>query len=124
MISLICYFIWLCWDVETNKAMFATLSTFEFAIELSLLTIACIIWLGEKMIKIEQLLPLLKKGWVAMDNDGSWLYFRSKPIKCIKEGMWGFHKHGIGGLEVLSFCFDIAPADDWEKSLIRVKSND
>ena len=28
------------------------------------------------MIKIEQLLPLLKNGWVAMDSDNTWMWFR------------------------------------------------
>ncbi|MBQ9236267.1 MAG: hypothetical protein IJ184_07395 [Alphaproteobacteria bacterium] len=76
------------------------------------------------MIKIEQLIPLLKKGWVAMDSNGAWLYFFSKPVKDKKTRQWGFHKHGIHKLEVLSVAFDIAPADDWTKSLIKVKGND
>ena len=36
-----------------------------------------------KQIKIEQLLPLLKSGWVAMDEDGRWVWYNEKPICCI-----------------------------------------
>lgn len=69
------------------------------------------------MIKIEQLLPLLKKGWVAMDKDREWYWFDDKPRK--SSNSW------IEGLPFsILDAFDIAPADDWKKSLIRVKGND
>lgn len=33
------------------------------------------------MIKIEQLLPLRKEGWVAMDADGCWYWYSEKPVQ-------------------------------------------
>lgn len=75
------------------------------------------------MIKIEQLTPFMKKGWVAMDKDGSWWWFGTKP-----EPIIGHYKHGLledcwysTNNSNISYCFDIAPADDWTKSLIQIK---
>ena len=34
-----------------------------------------------KKIDIQELIPFMKKGWVAMDKDETWLYFTNKPIK-------------------------------------------
>ncbi len=66
------------------------------------------------MIKIEQLLPLLKNGWVAMDKDGRWFWYKMKPEIDIEEGWW------IGGSQSYLYgAFDIEPAKDWTKSLMR-----
>ena len=70
------------------------------------------------MIKIEQLLPALKKGWVVMDPDGCWLWFSHKPTRGKDE--WFFPSYGVPTMEVLSVSFNIAPVEDWKKSLIRV----
>jgi hypothetical protein len=69
-----------------------------------------------KQIKIEQLLPLLKSGWVAYDKRGEWHWFRLKPKKYSISGVW------IG--KAWSSCdfyqFNIAPFDgDWKDSLIK-----
>lgn len=62
-------------------------------------------------INIKDLLPLLKDGWVAMDKRGNWFWYLQKPSKCA--GFWD-------GIEKwLCDFFDIEPADDWEKSLMR-----
>lgn len=73
------------------------------------------------MIKIDDLLSLLKKGWVAMDENQEWFWFENKPRtkSSILGGYWQSN-----GCEIVSNLFDIAPADDWKKSLIRVKGND
>ena len=75
------------------------------------------------MIKITDIAPFMKKGWVAMDKSGSWWWYGSKPELLIE------HNHNHGWLEdcwynpdnnEISNAFDIAPADDWTKSLIKV----
>lgn len=67
------------------------------------------------MIKIEQLLPLLKRGCVAMDKDWSWWWFESEPELC--SSFWwptAYMKN-----QNLNSTFDIEPAKDWTKSLMR-----
>lgn len=63
-------------------------------------------------IDIKVLLPLFKKGWVAMDESGDWFWFRNKPTK--KEGFWDTENIILKDL----FCFDIEPAENWETSLM------
>ena len=65
-----------------------------------------------KPIDIEVLLPLLKKGWVAMDEDGTWYWYEKKPR--ISYVNW-----------VVEIClfrtldgFNIKPAENWENSLM------
>lgn len=62
-------------------------------------------------IDIKVLLPLLKKGWVAMDEDGTWYWYEKKPR--ISYVNW-----------VVEIClfrtldgFNIKPAENWEESL-------
>ena len=64
---------------------------------------------GEQ-IDIKVLLPLLKKGWVAMDKDRSWCWYKEKPQ--INLDMWKNNSSYI----FLS-CFNIKPAENWEESL-------
>ena len=61
-------------------------------------------------IDITVLLPLLKKGWVAMDKDGYWCWYKEKPQ--INLDMWNNNSFYI----FLS-CFNIKPAENWEESL-------
>lgn len=71
-----------------------------------------------KQITIYDLLQLLKKGWVAMDMDGSWCWFSTKPYK--RTDMWLWTKDY--GYRSLTRAFDIAPFDgDWKDSLIKVE---
>ena len=62
-------------------------------------------------IDITVLLPLLKKGWVAMDEDGTWYWYEKKPR--ISYVNW-----------VVEIClfrtldgFNIKPVENWEESL-------
>ena len=71
------------------------------------------------MIKIEQLLPALKKGWVAMDSNGWWFWFNRKPSINEEYGQWQSKNAQYVDLDLL-FLKDIAPVEDWKKSLIRV----
>lgn len=68
------------------------------------------------MINIQDIIPFMKKGWVAMDKDGAWFWYSDKPKTFC--GLWLRPKreHQYSKLS----CFDIAPADDWTKSLIKV----
>lgn len=65
------------------------------------------------MINIQDIIPFLKKGWVAMDKDKEWYWFEGKPSKY--SNSWT----GVFPFSNLN-AFDIAPADDWTKSLIKV----
>lgn len=74
-----------------------------------------------KQITIYDLLPLLKKGWVAMDDNGRWWWYieKPKPLKAYK--MWQNQPNNdytcISTIEKK----DIAPFDgDWKDSLIKV----
>jgi len=69
------------------------------------------------MINIQDIILFMKKGWVAMDKDGEWYWFKAKPRK---------YSNNWTGVCLFSNldAFDIAPADDWTKSLIRIKGKD
>lgn len=68
------------------------------------------------MINIQDIIPFMKDGWVAMDKDGRWHWYSDKPKT--------FYDSWLGPQRMTDYiwlsCFDIAPADDWTKSLIKV----
>ena len=70
------------------------------------------------MINIQDIIPFMKEGWVAMDSNGSWYCYDKKPKPMNHAWACGDEWIKTG---ILSEFFDIAPADDWTKSLIRVK---
>ena len=63
-------------------------------------------------IDIKVLLPLMKKGWVAMDRDKLWFWFKNKPTK--ESSFWNSTDDFV---DVLS-PFNIKSADNWETSLM------
>lgn len=68
------------------------------------------------MIDIQDIIPFMKDGWVAMDKSGKWFWYDdNEPEINYDFEEWDNQNdcEGIGG-------FDIAPADDWTKSLIKV----
>lgn len=65
---------------------------------------------GEQ-IDIKVLLPLLRKGWVAMDQNSHWYWYENKPKQCL-DG-WGA-AHNFSYL----LAFNLKPAEDWRNSLI------
>lgn len=71
------------------------------------------------MIKITDITPFMKKGWVAMDKNKKWWFFRVKPEATTNVWL----SRGIEE-EYLNNVFNIAPADDWTQSLIKVGGND
>ena len=62
----------------------------------------------------------MKPGWVAMDKNGTWWWFNNKPVLVednnIVKNMWIDYIDMQYRLD----SFDIAPAEDWTKSLIKV----
>ena len=61
-------------------------------------------------IDITVLLPLLKKGWVAMNEDGTWYWYEKKPK--IHQDLWK-----NDSIYIFLSCFNIKPAENWEESL-------
>lgn len=73
---------------------------------------------NNKQIKIEELIPYMKKGWVACDKDGTWVWFNKKPVIDLENGMWFGYKGELA--YELNKALNIAPAKDWIKSLKKV----
>lgn len=64
-------------------------------------------------IDIKVLLPLLKKGWVAMDKNGDWCWYKEKPY--IEKYYYSWNS----GMPVSSMRgFNLKPATDWKDSLM------
>ena len=77
-----------------------------------------------EQIKIEELLPKMNPGYVACDKDGVWNYYTTKPFMDKDMEMWEVDPNYITDeteVEVLSTIFNIAPAKDWTKSLIKIE---
>ena len=71
-----------------------------------------------KTITIDELIPLLKKGWVAMDRDGTWKWYAKKPK------VWEGSKNWMDKAFSYEYFyqFNIAPYQgDWKESLRRIK---
>lgn len=70
------------------------------------------------MIDIKDIIPFMRKGWVAMDENGEWFWYSTKPV--VDEYCWCFGR-SIGNNQELTLAFNISPADDWKKSLIKIE---
>ena len=71
------------------------------------------------MIKIDDIIPLLKKGYVAMDKNNSWWWYESKPFNDNYLCSWiACERTSIRQVEL--DMFDIDPVEDWTKSLMEV----
>ena len=76
-----------------------------------------------KQITIDDLIPFLKKGWVAMDKNGRWVFYTAKPRLAEDYFMWVRAKDSCGLYHLPKWVFNIAPYQgDWKDSLIRVKN--
>ena len=74
------------------------------------------------MINIQDIIPFMKDGWVAMDKDISWWWFAEKPVVDKELKRWYPYTPDDDTAIEIPNCFrNIAPADDWTKSLIQVK---
>ena len=71
------------------------------------------------MINIQDLIPFMKEGWVAMDKDGSWWWFECQPKLHERNGFWNATSSDY---ILIDECFlkEIDSVDDWTKSLIKV----
>jgi hypothetical protein len=69
------------------------------------------------MINIQDIIPFMCDGFVFMERDGTWEYNQTEP-KIITNRVRNY-KCWDRGFSLDEF-FDIAPADDWTKSLIKV----
>lgn len=69
-------------------------------------------------IKIQDLLPLLRPGFVAMDKNGNWGWFKEKPRVDVCHNDW-FANIGKPYVCLAIDAFDIARFDgDWKDSLM------
>lgn len=64
-------------------------------------------------IDITVLMPLLKKGYVAMDKSGNWNWYSGMPIKD-----YTFWRAGYKNTGSALYAFNIKPAENWETSLM------
>lgn len=72
-------------------------------------------------INIQDIIPFMKPGWVAMDEDGEWHWWQNKPEQRLKgSGYFSYWWELDGYMVCLSTIYDIAPADDWTQSLQKV----
>ena len=67
------------------------------------------------MINIQDIIPFMREGWVAMNKGGLWKWYGKKPEMHNQWACWQ------GEEDQFLLPFNIAPADDWSKSLIKVK---
>lgn len=69
-------------------------------------------------IKIQDLLPLMKPGFVAMDSDGTWWWFEREPKIGGYREVWNIIHDPAGDCSALD-AFDIAPFEGaWKDSLM------
>lgn len=71
-----------------------------------------------KQIDIQELIPYLKQGWVAMDKSGHWYWYDMSIIPA--------ENHWVSRKSVENICplANIKPVEDWTKSLIKVENKD
>ena len=74
-----------------------------------------------KQITIDDLIPLLKKGWVAMDENGRWYWYSTKPRLSGRRGKWKSTCYDYIRINTFEMK-DFAPFEgDWKDSLRMVK---
>lgn len=80
-----------------------------------------------KQITIEEFLKKnkdsMKEGYITCDKDGTWDFWTTLPYLEAYHTYWQFNIDYIteeSEAENLSAIFNIAPAEDWKNSLIKV----
>ena len=63
-----------------------------------------------KLIDIKVLLPLLPKGYVAMEQDAKWYWYANEPVICGKTWIMRGPARSLN-------AFNIKAAEDWTQSL-------
>lgn len=61
--------------------------------------------------------PMMRKGWVAMDENGSWFWYSKNPTRFARN-------FNIKDGEIYRMPFNIVPVDDWKKSKRKVGCNE
>ena len=74
-----------------------------------------------KQIDIQELIPYLKDGWVAMDKCGIWYWSEKEPYTVKDFNGWLAEESRSA---ILSIAFNIKPAKNWRKSLTKVENKD
>ena len=78
-----------------------------------------------KQINIKERIKTLPKGWVVMNKDNSWSWWKRKP-QLFDNGLGGLC-WGCNGLvtskEFKNLENNIKPVSDWTKSLIKVEND-
>lgn len=62
--------------------------------------------------------PFMRKGWVAMDEDKIFWWYKNKPERL--KSSWNTEVMTDDDICFLARLFNIEPVDDWTKSLIEV----
>lgn len=76
----------------------------------------------KKQITIDELMPFLKKGWVAMDEDGTWLWYEKKPTIHEEMPIWKMSGPVWHFIDMADCFYPLAPfKGDWKDSLIKVE---
>ena len=70
-----------------------------------------------KKFDINDLIPLLNPGFIAMDLTGDWYWYEHKPHIHMMFSVWTCED---GEMRCLSGAFNIAKCAQWDKSLIKV----
>lgn len=70
-------------------------------------------------IDIKELIPFLNPGWVACDKDGTWIWSNKEMVIENNVG-WSNDDVKIVISDSYTSAFNIEPAKDWTKSLIKV----
>lgn len=63
----------------------------------------------------EKIAPHMRRGYIAMDKDGEYLWHEKRPTK-----QAGFYWRNKGLIFEIGIFFNIKPVKDWTKSLIKV----
>lgn len=66
----------------------------------------------------EKVAPYMKKGWIAMDKDKTWFWYKEKPRRF--RVYWRIKTGTMNETCFLGKLFNIEPAEDWTKSSIEV----
>ena len=66
----------------------------------------------------EKVAPYMNKGFVAMDKDNTWWWYKNKPIRF--RVYWRFKPETENKTCFLAKLFNIEPVEDWTQSLIEV----
>lgn len=68
---------------------------------------------------IGDLKPHMKPGWVAMDANGRWCWFKHKPVCFETKGLWLRTEIEHPWVD-LSCCLAIERVTDWKQSLTKI----